>query len=114
MRKLGYIFRTAIYYNQLVCALFYLLPLLDDRGNFNIWNTNEGVEGLMAHMSNLACQKVYDEACQLPVVLELEIRPKSDVWPKSFEKSDPSGEHIALYFFPSEIRSLLSFLIIFS
>lgn len=82
------------------------LLLRTDRGSFNIWNKeNDTLDGLMAHMSSRACQKVYEEACQFQPVLHLEMLPRSDVWPKSFEKSEPSGENIAFYFFPSDIRS---------
>ncbi|KAI3464639.1 hypothetical protein Pfo_021302 [Paulownia fortunei] len=74
------------------------------RGSFNIWNKkHEILDGLIAHMSSKACQKVYEEACQFQPVLQLEMLPRSVVWPKSFETSEPSGDNIALYFFPSEI-----------
>ncbi|KAI3460497.1 hypothetical protein Pfo_017160 [Paulownia fortunei] len=75
------------------------------RGSFNIWNREDDIlDGLVAHMSSRACQKAHEEACQFQPVLHLEMLPRSNVWPKSFETSKPS-ENIALYFFPSEIRS---------
>ncbi|KAL3840086.1 hypothetical protein ACJIZ3_024677 [Penstemon smallii] len=74
------------------------------RGSFNISNQkNDILNGLMAHISSKAGQKVYDEACQFQLVLHLEMLPRSDVWPKSFEISEPTSDNIALYFFPSEI-----------
>ncbi|XP_057773059.1 uncharacterized protein LOC130992411 isoform X2 [Salvia miltiorrhiza] len=73
------------------------------RGSFNISN-HEGdmLEDVMAHMSIEACQKVNDETCQFKPVLQLEMLPRSHVWPKSFGDSESSAGNIALYFFPSE------------
>ncbi|KAL9173031.1 hypothetical protein ABFS82_03G088100 [Erythranthe guttata] len=74
------------------------------RGSFSIWNENHDIiDGILAHMSNKACEKVNEEASQFQTVLYLEMLPKTDVWPKSFEESEPTGDSIALYFFPSEI-----------
>ncbi|KAL3641139.1 hypothetical protein CASFOL_016107 [Castilleja foliolosa] len=58
--------------------------------------------GILAHVSISACVKVYDEALQFRPVLQLQMLPKSDVWPKSFETLEPRGDNIALYFFPSK------------
>ncbi|KAL6511960.1 hypothetical protein OROGR_021557 [Orobanche gracilis] len=75
------------------------------RGRFYILNEKRGIlNGLLAHVSVLACPKVYDEALQFRPVLHLEMLPKSDVWPKSFTTSEPCGDNIALYFFPSKSR----------
>ncbi|XP_011101633.1 uncharacterized protein LOC105179671 isoform X2 [Sesamum indicum] len=73
-------------------------------GSFNIWNKKYDIlDGLIAHMSSKACGKVYDAACQFQPVIHLEMLPRSDVWPKSFQTSEPSGDNIALYFFSSVI-----------
>ncbi|CAA0831656.1 RING/FYVE/PHD zinc finger superfamily protein [Striga hermonthica] len=73
------------------------------RGSFDIRNEKRVMlSGVLGHVSILACQKVYDEALQFEAVLHLELLPKSDVWPKSFVTSEPSGDNIALYFFPSK------------
>lgn len=53
----------------------------------------------MAHLSSKACQKVCEVAALLPAVLYLEMLPKSALWPENFQKSEPSDEHIGLYFF---------------
>lgn len=75
------------------------------RGSFNIWNKEyNNIEDLIAHISNKACYKVYKAACEFQQVLELEMLPKSDIWPKSFMTAEPSGDSIALYFFPSKTR----------
>ncbi|KAK4390979.1 hypothetical protein Sango_2161200 [Sesamum angolense] len=72
------------------------------RGIFNIWNKKHDIlDGLIAHMSSKACEKVYETACQFQPVIHLEMLPRTDVWPKSFQTSEPSGDNIALYFFPS-------------
>lgn len=83
------------------------MPLVDFiwRGSFNIRNEEyETFDGLLAHLSVKACQKVYEEASLFPALLQLEMLPKSDVWPKSFTISEPTDDNIALYFFPSDTR----------
>ncbi|XP_057973697.1 uncharacterized protein LOC131161758 [Malania oleifera] len=78
-------------------------PIIDPvwRGGFDIFDKNFGlVEGLVAHLSNKACLKVFEEASLFPALLCLEMLPRKDVWPKSFEISQPSDDNIALYFFP--------------
>ncbi|CAI9763966.1 unnamed protein product [Fraxinus pennsylvanica] len=75
------------------------------RGSFNIWNKDNGMlDEFVAHMSSKACQKVFDEANQFQGVLHMEMLPKSHMWPKSFETSQPNDDSIALYFFPSDTR----------
>ncbi|CAN4115233.1 unnamed protein product [Withania somnifera] len=83
------------------------MPLIDFiwRGSFNIWNKEyDTFDGLLAHLSVKACQKVYEETSLFPALLQLEMLPKSDVWPKSFTISEPTDDNIALYFFPSDTR----------
>ncbi|XP_075084309.1 uncharacterized protein LOC107783956 isoform X2 [Nicotiana tabacum] len=81
-------------------------PLIDFiwRGSFNIWNKEYETFYGQAHLSVKACQKVFEEASLLPASLQLEMLPKSDLWPKSFTISEPTDDNIALYFFPSDIR----------
>ncbi|GFP97811.1 hypothetical protein PHJA_001925200 [Phtheirospermum japonicum] len=55
-------------------------------GGFDILNEKwVMLNGILAHVSILACGKVYDEALQFRPVLQLQMLPKNDVWPKSFE-----------------------------
>ncbi|KAL3513829.1 hypothetical protein ACH5RR_026546 [Cinchona calisaya] len=77
------------------------------RGDFIIQSKDyEGFDdGLVAHLSSKACRKVYEEAMLLPSSLDLEMLAKLDCWPKSFQKSRPSDDDIALYFFPLNKRS---------
>ncbi|KAL1543723.1 hypothetical protein AAHA92_20660 [Salvia divinorum] len=76
------------------------------RGSFKVRNSKHGsIEELVAHISNKACHKVYAEASQFQPILRLEMLPKSDIWPKSFQTSEPNSDNIALYFFPSKIRN---------
>ncbi|KAG6435870.1 hypothetical protein SASPL_100751 [Salvia splendens] len=76
------------------------------RGSFNVRNSkHDSIDELVAHISNKACHKVYAEASQFQPILHLEMLPKSDIWPKSFQKSEPNSDSIALYFFPSKIRN---------
>ncbi|XVE95662.1 hypothetical protein REPUB_Repub02eG0118000 [Reevesia pubescens] len=73
------------------------------RGNFHLSDENLTV-GIIAHLSSLACLKVCEMAKCLPQLLHLELLPRCEVWPKSFEKWGPSEQSIALYFFPSNER----------
>ncbi|XP_016479602.1 PHD finger-containing protein 1-like isoform X1 [Nicotiana tabacum] len=80
------------------------------RGGFYIWNKKyEILGGLVAHLSVKACQKVFEEAKLFPPLLNLEMLPKSDIWPKSFNTSEPSDANIALYFFPLDARHVMDF-----
>lgn len=86
-------------------VLIYDLLIKNDRGRLNIWNPKyEDIDELIAHISNKACYKVYEAASQLQPVLRVEMLPKSNIWPNSFQKVEPNGDSIALYFFPSKIR----------
>ncbi|XP_055802547.1 uncharacterized protein LOC129871614 isoform X2 [Solanum dulcamara] len=83
------------------------LPVLDPiwRGSFNIWNKEyKTFGGVVAHLSVRACQKVFEEAKLFSLFLPLEMLPKSDIWPKSFNTSEPRDDNIALYFFPLDAR----------
>ncbi|XP_074371250.1 PHD finger-containing protein 1-like [Apium graveolens] len=76
------------------------------RGDFVISNKKKNnYDGFVAHISNKACSKVCEEARSLNKLLHFEMHPKSDVWPKSFQKSPPGDENIALYFLPADIGS---------
>ncbi|GLU16570.1 hypothetical protein SLE2022_329970 [Rubroshorea leprosula] len=75
-------------------------------GSFHLQDKDFGtVEGLVAHLSCLACSKVCEAAKTLPVMLFLELLPISCMWPKGFQKWGPSDHSIALYFFPDNERT---------
>ncbi|MCE5166429.1 hypothetical protein HAX54_019293 [Datura stramonium] len=83
------------------------LPVYDPiwRGGFNIWNEKyKIIDGLAAHLSAKACQRVWEEAKLFSPFLHFEMLPQSDIWPKSFYTSEPSDDNIALFFFPSDAR----------
>ncbi|GKU90616.1 hypothetical protein SLEP1_g4589 [Rubroshorea leprosula] len=77
-------------------------PILDPiwRGSMIIQNRNWTLNGLTAHLSNLACSKVSDVTSSLPNLLTLEILPRLVVWPKRFGSMASQDGDIALYFFP--------------
>ncbi|KAJ9564863.1 hypothetical protein OSB04_000829 [Centaurea solstitialis] len=80
-------------------------PIIDPiwRGSFTILDTDyDQFEGFVAHLSTKACEKVYKEANMLPSLLQLEMHPKTVLWPKSFQECEPSDVNIALYFFPGD------------
>ncbi|KAJ7974097.1 RING/FYVE/PHD zinc finger superfamily protein [Quillaja saponaria] len=80
------------------------------RGSFCICNQSGGTTcGLVAHLSSLACSKVQEEASLFPDVLRVELRQRSKVWPKGFQKWGPSDQNIALYFFPASERDEKNF-----
>lgn len=83
-----------------------------DRGSFNVLNRDyDEFEGMVAHLSKKACQKAYEEARLFPTLLDLTMYPKLDIWPKSFERSEPSDDSIALYFFPMHKRCWLLYFV---
>lgn len=59
---------------------------------------------IVAHMSQLACPRVSEEAKLFPETLSSELHPRPTVWPKGFEQCGPRDENIALYFFPESER----------
>ncbi|KAJ9557547.1 hypothetical protein OSB04_012161 [Centaurea solstitialis] len=87
-------------------------PVLDPvwRGSFRITETDYDLfEGFVGHLSTKACYKVCNEATMLPSLLTLEMQPKTALWPKSFVDSQPTDEHIALYFFPGDAKNERAF-----
>ncbi|XP_038899416.1 uncharacterized protein LOC120086715 isoform X2 [Benincasa hispida] len=80
-------------------------PIVDPvwRGTLNFWNQSiSRVCVVVAHVSSLACSKVYEEAKMLPELLSVELLRRCDVWPRGFKKLGPTDQSIALYFFPDE------------
>ncbi|XP_062159579.1 uncharacterized protein LOC133866932 isoform X2 [Alnus glutinosa] len=77
-------------------------PIIDRiwRGSLSICNKRFGTVGLVAHLSNLACPKVFEEAKLIPGLLSAELLCRSGVWPKGFGERGPTDQSIALYFFP--------------
>jgi len=63
------------------------------------------MDGIVAHVSSLACPKVHETASSLKGRLSAEILPRLEVWPKTFLKNGgPKDESVALFFFPSSER----------
>lgn len=76
-----------------------------NRGSIDIFSKNFGAAcGLVAHLSSIACSRVREEAKSLPRLLSSKLLPRSAVWPKGFQRCGPSGDSIALYFFPDSQR----------
>ncbi|GMH01045.1 hypothetical protein Nepgr_002884 [Nepenthes gracilis] len=89
------------------CSHIPAQPIVDPiwKGSFSIHNEKFGiVDGVVAHLSSKACLKVREEACLLPTLLNSDILQKTNVWPKSFQQSQPSDDSIGLYFFPEKER----------
>nr|XP_029122568.1 uncharacterized protein LOC105052052 isoform X2 [Elaeis guineensis] len=72
-------------------------------GSFGICDDTYGP--IKAHLSNKACEKVCVAAEKLPPVLQMAKLAKLEAWPRSFENSPPTGDNIALYFFPDSTRA---------
>lgn len=73
------------------------------RGSFSVLGADDDqFEGFVGHLSNKACERVFQEANMLPSLLHLQMHTKSDLWPKSFQERAPSDDKIALYFFPGD------------
>lgn len=73
------------------------------RGSISIKNRNIcNIDGLVAHLSSLACYQVHEKASSLQGRLSAEMVPRLEIWPNSFLKNGgPMDDSIALYFFPS-------------
>ncbi|KAL6010598.1 hypothetical protein ACLOJK_001033 [Asimina triloba] len=71
------------------------------RGWFEICGHNYGM--LLGHLSSKACLRVYEGAKLLEHVTRVEMLPRTDAWPKTFERSPPSSDSIGLYFFPENL-----------
>ncbi|XP_022981554.1 uncharacterized protein LOC111480637 isoform X1 [Cucurbita maxima] len=87
-------------------------PIVDPiwRGTLKFWVKNFARVGVfVAHMSSLACSKVYEEAKSLPESLPVELLCRCEIWPRGFEKLGPTDLSIALYFFPEDERSQRAF-----
>lgn len=79
-------------------------PVIDPiwSGSFNIETDGYGLcDGLVGHLSSKACKMACQEAGLFSKSLCMDLLPKTSVWPKSFQKSEPSDDSIALYFFAS-------------
>jgi len=76
------------------------------RGLMSVKGGNEcRMDGIVAHVSSLACPKVHETASSLKGRLSAEILPRLEVWPKTFLKNGgPKDESVALFFFPSSER----------
>ncbi|KAG1369746.1 hypothetical protein COCNU_15G001120 [Cocos nucifera] len=76
---------------------------LINSGSFEICDDTHGP--IKAHLSNKACEKVCIAAAKLPPVLQMAKLSMLEVWPRSFKTSPPTGDNIALYFFPGSTRA---------
>nr|XP_034604883.1 uncharacterized protein LOC117864924 [Setaria viridis]TKW07444.1 hypothetical protein SEVIR_7G307200v2 [Setaria viridis] len=59
---------------------------------------------LVGHLSTKSCEKAWSLSRQLLPLVELKRLPRSEVWPKAWEASKPSGDNIGIYFFPHVMR----------
>lgn len=84
--------------------------LLICRGSVTVKQGNNcSIHGLVAHLSTLACPRVYEKASSLHTRLSAEMLPRLEIWPPSFLKNGPpTDDSIALYFFPSHDRCAVS------
>uniref|UniRef100_A0A0D9VBF4 AIPP2-like SPOC-like domain-containing protein n=1 Tax=Leersia perrieri TaxID=77586 RepID=A0A0D9VBF4_9ORYZ len=57
-----------------------------------------------AYFPSKVSSKVLNVIKSLPIKLKLEILPRMDDWPKSFETTPPVYEDIGLFFFPTELN----------
>lgn len=73
------------------------------RGSFKILHDGYA-DGLVAHLSSKACQRVHDEARLCPRMMNFRMFSKSDLLPKTFAMEEPSDDNIGLYFFPESAR----------
>ncbi|KAF8026480.1 hypothetical protein BT93_F3072 [Corymbia citriodora subsp. variegata] len=82
-----------------LCAQPIINPIWRGSLKFNKQGINYFVK-VVAHMSDLACSRVSEEAKLFPSVLCTELHPRPKVWPKSFKDQSPGDHSIAIYIFP--------------
>ncbi|XP_056164265.1 uncharacterized protein LOC115664325 isoform X2 [Syzygium oleosum] len=81
----------------------YAQPIIDPIWRGSLKFNKQGINyfgKVVAHVSNLACSKVSEEAKLFPLLLSTELHPRLKVWPKGFENWGPSDHSIAIYMFP--------------
>ncbi|OEL36822.1 hypothetical protein BAE44_0002158, partial [Dichanthelium oligosanthes] len=73
-------------------------------GCFHIFDAaaNLNLGEFKAQFPSKVSSRVYDIVKMIPNNLQLELLPRMNDWPKSFEASCPVHEDIGLYFFPNE------------
>ncbi|KAJ1264856.1 hypothetical protein BS78_08G033800 [Paspalum vaginatum] len=59
---------------------------------------------LDAHLSNKACQRVYELSRSLQLVVEVMMLPRSQTWPERWMSSGPTDDSIGLFLFPHSSR----------
>ncbi|XP_030515822.1 uncharacterized protein LOC115729392 [Rhodamnia argentea] len=101
LRKLDYLelFGEDTY----VCAQ----PIIDPIWRGSLKFNKQGINyfgKVVAHVSNIACRKVSEEAKLLPSLLCTELHSRPEVWPKGFKNCGPSDDSIAIYIFPDNKR----------
>jgi len=84
-------------------------PLLF-RGSFHVLVAGENLYlgEFKAQFPSKVSSKVYDIAKMIPNNLQLQLLPRMDDWPKSFEIVNPVYEDIGLFFFPNEPDGYIS------
>ncbi|XP_016204349.1 uncharacterized protein LOC107644909 isoform X2 [Arachis ipaensis] len=77
------------------------------RGSLHVDNKSinsiiTSINGLFAHLSDLACSLVSEETRRFPEKLSLDLFQRRAVWPSRFLKYEIDQNSIALYLFPDE------------
>ncbi|KAL8519037.1 hypothetical protein ACS0TY_010109 [Phlomoides rotata] len=76
------------------------------RGNANVWHGqsefNDRYYRFNAFLSSKSCQGVRRMAGELKPGIQFQMFPRSYLWPKSFRRSGPTDDAIALFFFPPQ------------
>ncbi|KAF8698785.1 hypothetical protein HU200_035043 [Digitaria exilis] len=73
-------------------------------GCFHVFNAGANINlgEFKAQFPSKVSSRVYDIAKMIPIDLQLELLPRMNDWPKSFETSGPVYEDIGLFFFSDE------------
>ena len=81
------------------------------RGKFEIQRSGGlpfTCDGMQAHLSTNASDKVLEVVRKLPRKLLLEEAPRLTMWPTQFMKSHATEDNIALYFFAKDLDRFVS------
>jgi len=85
-------------------------PAICWTGSFHVLVAGENLYlgEFKAQFPSKVSSKVYDIAKMIPNNLQLQLLPRMDDWPKSFEIVNPVYEDIGLFFFPNEPDGYIS------
>lgn len=91
-----------MWHSQIFNSFFFLSF---SRGGFSIVDSSTYVEFLGGFHAKPPCRvhrKAHELSLQMPIVLQVKLLPRFQIWAELFQNNCPDLQDIALYFFPSD------------